>query len=487
MKGIALSGIAAQNLQEQSGIKSRTIASFSYAVAKEKFKITEKDIIILDEAGMTDTYSLVDVLETVHQAKAKLVLVGDDAQLQPIGPGAPFRALIESCGFAKLENIVRQEKAWQRQATHDFSTGNVKEALATYNANNHIHFSGCSSQAMSHLIEDWQKIRAQGCKPLSKTLILAHTNKDVAKLNTMARSERLIAGEIEQGVFLEQHEIWVSKNDRILFQKNDAKLDVKNGQFGTIKDIKTNDLGEVTNIDAELDNKKQANFNPNEYMNFTYGYAATIHKAQGITTDRSFLYLGDRYWNRNLLYVAASRHRKTLDMYVNQSIYPDLEALSKGVERDGTKDNILDFPLNFARRRGFESESLFHRFKEHALGYLKTAVKFLHDKYQQIINYPCEKSLDKKSNLREQPTTTVNKLELEIDKIHANLEKLHADLIQAKQQKEYYSVHRLKRQFQKELRAVSKNKKLYQAIQDKSPKFYNLLQKTLAKESEFEI
>ena len=42
------------------------------------------------------------------------MLVGDPEQLQPIGPGAAFRAIAERVGFVELEEVRRQREGWQR-------------------------------------------------------------------------------------------------------------------------------------------------------------------------------------------------------------------------------------------------------------------------------------------------------------------------------------------------------------------------------------
>jgi ATP-dependent exoDNAse (exonuclease V) alpha subunit len=46
-----------------------------------------------------------------RKAGAKLVLVGDPEQLQPIEAGAAFRAIVERIGYAELETIYRQKEA----------------------------------------------------------------------------------------------------------------------------------------------------------------------------------------------------------------------------------------------------------------------------------------------------------------------------------------------------------------------------------------
>jgi ATP-dependent exoDNAse (exonuclease V) alpha subunit len=55
-----------------------------------------------------------------------VILVVDPQQLQPIGAGASFRAILERTGYAEINHIYRQQQEWQRQATMDLASGKIK-------------------------------------------------------------------------------------------------------------------------------------------------------------------------------------------------------------------------------------------------------------------------------------------------------------------------------------------------------------------------
>jgi ATP-dependent exoDNAse (exonuclease V) alpha subunit len=94
VKGAALSGIAAENLQRSSGVVSRTLASFELAWKQGRDELSSKDVLIIDEAAMVGTRQMSRVLNAAHRARAKVVLVGDPEQLQAIEAGAPFRGIL---------------------------------------------------------------------------------------------------------------------------------------------------------------------------------------------------------------------------------------------------------------------------------------------------------------------------------------------------------------------------------------------------------
>src|SRR3546814_3618076 len=94
-QGAALSGIAAEGLEQGSGIGSRTLASLEHQWANDRERLTDKHIFVIDEAGMIGTRQLERVVSEAEKQGAKVVLVGDPEQLQAIEAGAAFRAAAE--------------------------------------------------------------------------------------------------------------------------------------------------------------------------------------------------------------------------------------------------------------------------------------------------------------------------------------------------------------------------------------------------------
>ncbi|MGO7259266.1 AAA family ATPase, partial [Rhizobium brockwellii] len=75
---------------------------------------------------------LARVLDIAELAQAKVVLVGDAMQLQPIQAGAAFRAITERIGFAELAGVRRQHQQWAREASRLFARGEVEQGLDVY-------------------------------------------------------------------------------------------------------------------------------------------------------------------------------------------------------------------------------------------------------------------------------------------------------------------------------------------------------------------
>jgi ATP-dependent exoDNAse (exonuclease V) alpha subunit len=387
VQGVALSGIAADGLAKDIGIPSRTIHSFLSALHYGRLQLHEKDVVVMDEAGMADIRGMHGVLKTVRQAGAKLVLVGDPQQLQPVGPGASFRALLERVGFAEIQTVYRQQHDWQRRATHDLAGGKISKAIDAYQERQCIHTHATAAQTMQQLVSDWITQQKQPAADMKQSLILAHRNDDVMILNQAIRQARIKQSEIAEGYSVKtvRGAISIAQDDRLLFLKNDRTLGVCNGRLATIQAVKFTEAGNVTEITVRLDGKPNTiSFSPMDYKDFTYGYAATVHKAQGVTVDKTFIYAGGKFWNRHLTYVAMTRHRQDCHLYVDQETYPDLKQLKRSLGRAATKDSVLDFPLAFAKRRGIDVSTMAQKIGRHLAARLSSISQNLKARWQAL-------------------------------------------------------------------------------------------------------
>ena len=167
VRGVALSGIAAENLESGSGISSRTIASMEHGWGQARDLLTSRDVLVIDEAG------------------AKVVLVGDPQQLQAIEAGAAFRSIHERHGGAEISEVRRQREDWQRDATRDLAHGKTGNALEAYRSHDMVHEAQTREQARGDLIDRWDRDRQ--ASPDRTSIILTHTNDEVRALNEAAR------------------------------------------------------------------------------------------------------------------------------------------------------------------------------------------------------------------------------------------------------------------------------------------------------------
>jgi Ti-type conjugative transfer relaxase TraA len=343
VRGAALAGKAADALQASAGIESRTLHSLEYGWRNGRDGLGSRDVLVIDEAGMVGSRQMGRVLEVAEQAGAKVVLVGDARQLQPIEAGAAFRAVAEQIGVAEIEAIRRQREPWAREASQAFAQGAVADGLAAYAERGHVQFSESREAAKAAIARD---AVAAGIGD-GASLILAHTNQDVQELNALVRAERQRGGELagETSFQTARGARDFAAGDRVVFLQNDRDLGVKNGTLATVEQA------EPGRIVARLDGGERIRIDQASYPHIDHGYAVTLHKAQGATVDRTFV-LASGGMDRHLAYVGMTRHRDSATLYAGHDDFRDEGALARRLSRARPKESTLDF----AERRGFETE-----------------------------------------------------------------------------------------------------------------------------------
>ncbi|MEM9030141.1 MAG: AAA family ATPase [Pseudomonadota bacterium] len=306
--GAALAGKAADGLESASGIQSRTLASLELAWENGRTPIAKGDVLVVDEAGMIGTRQMARLAEKMRSIEAKLVLVGDPDQLQPIEAGTPFRDLVDRHGAAELRDIYRQRQNWQRQASRHLAEGRTAEALQTYANNGAVARSDDRASAIEAMAETY--VMDSVANPQATRLAFAHRRKDVHDLNVAIRSA--IRDDPENDVLLDTATgpRAIGTGDRLVFGQNDKTLGVKNGMLGRVESV---GVGQMMVV-LDGDEKRKVSFNPDQYRHFDHGYAVTVHKSQGATVDQSYV-LTSRSMDQHLAYVAMTRHRDDLRVF----------------------------------------------------------------------------------------------------------------------------------------------------------------------------
>lgn len=360
--GAALSGKVAKSLQTDTGIASSTIASLTYKMANQQLKLNSNDVLIIDEAGMVDFSSMALLIREAKKAGSKVILVGDPDQLKPIHKGEIFRGIAALTGYIELEHIKRQNDLGDRLASMNMAKGMIAEAVDHYHEKGAIVFSETTETAAQNLIHDWQADITKS--NLQDSVVLAFTRASVGYLNEQARlalKEKQILGQEEITVQGFEKPLKIAIGERLLFRQNDKTLGVRNGDLGTVESIKSNQL------QIKLDSGELLTI-PCSYTKMDYGYALTVHKSQGMTVKHSKVLIDSKYWDRHLSFVAMTRHKDSLKIYADSINHPTIKVLKQTLSRSNTRDNVIDWPLDFATRAGFNPDQLIGRVLNHIAG-----------------------------------------------------------------------------------------------------------------------
>ncbi len=387
VRGAALSGIAAEGLEAGSGIGSRTLASLEFGWKDGRDGLTSRDVLVVDEAGMIGSRQMERVLSAASAAGAKVVLVGDPEQLQAIEAGAAFRALSERHGAVAITAVRRQREAWQRDATRELATGQTAAALGRYAGAGMVQAAGTRAAAKAALVVGWDVVRRE--RPEASQVILAYTRDDVRDLNELARERMRLAGAlrgVDQVVQTERGERAFAAGERIMFGRNERGLGghhdraqgvaVKNGSLGTVLAVEAEGERLTVRLDGAggaaggpgagsgtgqegKDAAPVVTFYVRDYGHLDHGYAATVHKAQGVTVDRAHV-LATPHMDRHAAYVGLTRHRDGVALHYAAEDFADPARLARALGRERAKDTTLDYsgeadPVRrYAERRGLD-------------------------------------------------------------------------------------------------------------------------------------
>ncbi len=301
--GAATSGQAARTLDSGAGIETRTVASLSWRLEHGQLRLTDRHVLILDEAGMTTDTDIGRLLGAVERAGARMIVVGDYHQLDAVGPGGALEALTARHPETvhTLADNLRQTDPAERAALDQLRAGRVETALVWYSRHGRIHPATSQARAAHDMVRAWAADVAAG----KDSLLLAYRRDNVAALNHTARQAWRALGRLDGP---ELH----SPDGRV-FQAGDQIVTLTPGpqqawttsQRATITAVHPDQqaLTAVTPDGGELRIS-------GEYLapdRVGYGYAITVHRSQGATVDTAHV-LADG-GGRELAYVAMSRSR----------------------------------------------------------------------------------------------------------------------------------------------------------------------------------
>jgi hypothetical protein len=279
----------------------------------------------------------------------------------------------------EITSIRRQREDWQRDATRQLATGRTGEALATYEQAGHVHVAESRELASARLIERWDESRKEA--PQASRIILTHTNDEVRSLNEVARKRTRASGELgpEIRVQAERGSRMFATGDRVMFLKNERSLGVKNGSLGSVQSLN------AMRMQVLLDDGRSVAFDLKDYNHVDHGYAATIHKAQGMTVDRVHV-LATLGLDRHASYVALSRHRDRVDLHYGRDDFADRQRLVRALSRDRGKDMASDY--------GVEPQHNVEKAVDRTAGQSRTAARAQERKEPPAITAPQRQRLE---------------------------------------------------------------------------------------------
>lgn len=331
-------GKASKVLSESTGRKAYTIHKRCFSGS------IDTDVVIVDECGMVSLDVFCMLLSAIQNDNARIVLVGDPAQLSSIGLSKIYDDLIKSnkVPMTMLTEVFRYKSNGSlfvatniRQGKNFFNDDFVKhnENTNEYTVSDNYKFIQ-TDEVLETVVNEYKKLLQKGIK---KENIMVLSPFNVGLFGTYVINNEIqqminpiLPNDKIQSRTVNKTKIVFKEGDLVINTKNDyeavkadsyyANRDVEgisesdyettaivNGQMGIIREVV--DKGLIIQFDEEM-----VYMNRNKLNHLLLGYAISCHKSQGSTIDYSINIVTNAHKNmlsRGLLYVATTRCRKS--------------------------------------------------------------------------------------------------------------------------------------------------------------------------------
>jgi conjugative relaxase-like TrwC/TraI family protein len=387
MLGTSTSSAATNELAKSvnmKGGKYHNTAKLLQLLKTDKLKLTSKTVITVDEAGMMDLEAMHDLVMHANKAGAKLLLVGEKEQLQNVGIGSVFRTLNDEFGFTPVTEINRQSESWQREMVNDFASGRSAKAVRSLYDHGRVTITKTEDERLATAVQAYMtathkeertvKVVGPGgvtnktekvdvATPFEQKIMIAATNFDVERLNNEIRAALKKSGQLPEDdqakiVCADKVERGFSEGDRVIFTKStkssDADpLEVANSQTGTVKGFKLDKLTKKPiALQILLDTGKEIYLDcKNKKAAIRSAYCITTHKSQGQTKQNAFYYVSTNCNSLHQAYVACSRHKQNVTMFLSEEM---ADKLAEKVEDKEPTPRMVQVAHLVAKSRGIE-------------------------------------------------------------------------------------------------------------------------------------
>ena len=334
----------AANVLRSEGLDATSVArllvELDHAAEQGRPGLRQDSVLMVDEAGMVDSATLARLIDHAQAADAKLVLIGDPAQLGEIEAGGLFAAIAQRHDAIVLDEVIRHNHELDRVAAKLIREGEGAEALCAYRDNERVTIATDRDGLREQMVSDWLRSYREG----EDALMIAKRNSEVAELNARARvalraEDRLGAEEIEIGGER------FAAGDQVITRVNDHRAQIYNRERWRVAAV---DAEAQTVVLDGIDTARRVGVDAvylrsvNERDGaaaLQHAYSATAYQAQGATVDRAFV-MADASMTRQEFYVAASRSREETHFYATPEVNLDREEIAPASERRAGLDHI---------------------------------------------------------------------------------------------------------------------------------------------------
>jgi conjugative relaxase-like TrwC/TraI family protein len=259
----AVDGATTQRLGKQIGASALTVQQLLYRLRHERLVVGDRTLIVIDEAGkvgLRDWAALAQVAETT---RARFLVVGDVEQIGAIeAPGMldVMLAADPDIPVAHLTEVRRHRDPGDRSRIHpwlaeyqkELYVGHADTAIGLLRSHGAITMHADRTAAMVGLVDRWEQRREEhGIEARDAILIVHGTNEDVDRVNALAQSRRLAAGEVRgEGVDALSGAYKLYEQDVVMLRDGAYEPEIGSEAGSSARRVENGTLGVVTRADA---------------------------------------------------------------------------------------------------------------------------------------------------------------------------------------------------------------------------------------------
>ncbi|MDA8312129.1 MAG: relaxase domain-containing protein [Actinomycetota bacterium] len=339
----------------------------------DAWRLRAGQLVIVDEASLAGTFALDELVSAAGDAGAKVLLVGDDAQLSAVEAGGMFAALVRDRDglVPALSDVRRFRNEWEKEASVELRTGST-DAIDAYASHGRIQ-EGDRAQMLDALYRAWKADTGAGLV----SLMIAGDLSTVNELNARARADRIAAGAVtEHGVSVAGGAT-AGVGDKVVTRENDRRLVtgrrwVRNGDQWSVTATHADGSMTVRRLHGTGELRLAANY-VTEHVELAY--AATAYRCQGRTVDTAHAMVSPAT-TREVLYVSATRGQESNRLYVDTHFDPEPETSHDGMAEPVSGRAVLAAVL---RHEGADvaAHEMIHRVHDEAESMERLSAEYL--------------------------------------------------------------------------------------------------------------
>ena len=245
VRGITVASSAAQEMTKKAGIDTDVFPMVHRELLYASNNSLQKTVFIVDEASMLSSPQGHELAKLIEQRGARLVFVGDDAQLPTVKNGRMFGLIQDyEVETSVMDEIVRQRNQAAKESVEHASRGEIYDALKKVNE---VREFKTHDERIVHMATSWLNLSRD---VRARTLMFAPTHANRANITTLIREglekEGVLGGEQRMQTVLRARPLediqtrtagYYQTGNVIRFNQDFKRANITSGEYLTVGEL----------------------------------------------------------------------------------------------------------------------------------------------------------------------------------------------------------------------------------------------------------